>query len=88
MHGAEDFRGFSEVPMQARGVNTVQVRFHARQAQLAVRATSFSQHTNNHNISHILFLGSIKLVVVMSAVETWKVRKVRQGEHNSGGNFR
>jgi hypothetical protein len=55
MHGAEDFRGFSEVPMQTRGVKTVPARFHARQAQLAVRATSFSQHTNNHNNSHRLF---------------------------------
>jgi hypothetical protein len=55
MHGAEDFRGFSEVPMQTRGVKTVPARFYARQAQLAVRATSFSQHTNNHNISPKLF---------------------------------
>jgi hypothetical protein len=55
MHGAEDFRGFSEVPMQTRGVKTAPARFHTRRAQLAVRAPSFSQHTNNHNISPRLF---------------------------------
>ena len=90
MHGAEEFRGYRDSsdldPRRETHARPVSAR-DGRSLRLRLPRHNFSNHQQPQHQPKTL-LESIKLVVVMSAVETWKVSQVRQRKQYSAGNSR